>query len=398
MANRTTATGIATSGAFKGLKTPRDILRYNLMRGVTDFSNLEQWDFYEKGYPFLVVIKAPDFMMDLAEKDDDIKNIVYNYIHVLENDFRGIDNIENITGESNGEITNGIRSIQLINKVTQTGTTQFNMQFFERSGSIMTKFHELYLTGIKDKDTQVKTYHGLIDEYVFGQGSGGSLGSGKDPGPHRECFTFMYFITDNTMTKIERAFLICAAQPTSAPFSDLYDGDKGDIGFVPLNLQFNGFFINNDYVYQKAEKMLLAMRNPANVTGSRIIVDSNNFKYKGIAEVKIGNDTDFETSPVWNNNGQVTDSTVGVDGNTGSATNKWTAHKSNSGGNDTDGNPYNESSFDYLDTVKNMSNGEHYINSSKNASAISAAANASMNSMATGVLTNYAQNAAGQNV
>ena len=64
--NRTTATGIATSGAFKGLKTPRDILRYNLMRGVTDFSNLEQWDFYEKGYPFLVVIKAPDFMMDLA--------------------------------------------------------------------------------------------------------------------------------------------------------------------------------------------------------------------------------------------------------------------------------------------------------------------------------------------
>ena len=44
------------STAFKGLKTPREILQYNLMRGVTDFSNLEQYDLYEKGYPFMIEI------------------------------------------------------------------------------------------------------------------------------------------------------------------------------------------------------------------------------------------------------------------------------------------------------------------------------------------------------
>lgn len=291
MAKHDTATTVATSGAFKGLKTPRELLNYNLMRGVTDFSNLQQWDLYEKGYPFLCVVSIPDFLRDLARKDDNIKIIVNNYVHILENDFRGIDNVDNITGEANGEITNGIRSIQLINKVTKASNSNFTLQYYERSGSILTKAHELYLTGIKDPDTQVKHYHGLIDDWVF---NGNATDSGKDPGPHRECFTFMYFLTDNTMTKIERAFLIAAAQPTTANYSDLYSGNKGDIQFAEISLSFNGFFINNDFVYQKAEDMLLAMRNPKNLTDSRIIVDSNNFKYAAITEagVKVGFNTE----------------------------------------------------------------------------------------------------------
>lgn len=36
MAQHNTPTSVATSGAFKGLKTPRELLNYNLMRGVTD--------------------------------------------------------------------------------------------------------------------------------------------------------------------------------------------------------------------------------------------------------------------------------------------------------------------------------------------------------------------------
>lgn len=277
-------TTVATSGAFKGLKTPRELLNYNLMRGVTDFSNLEQWDLYEKGYPFLCVLSIPQFLKDLAERDDNIKTIVNNYVHILENDFRGIDNVDNITGEANGEISNGIRSVQIINKVTKASNSNFSLNFYERSGSILTKANELYLTGIKDPDTQVKTYHGLVDDWVF---NGNPSISGKDPGPHQEVFSFLYFITDNTMTKIERAFLIAAAQPNVANFSDLYSGQKGDISFVEIALNFNGFFINNDYVYQKAHDMLLAMRNPKNLTDTRIIVDSNNFKYNAIAEAGI---------------------------------------------------------------------------------------------------------------
>lgn len=295
------ATKIGTT-AFKGLKTPREILQYNLMRGVTDFSNLEQYDLYEKGYPFLMVVKAPDFLMDLADKDvNGIGVLVNNYIHILENDFRGLDGLDNITGESSSEITNGIRSIQLINKVTKPSNSQFSMRFYERSGSIITKVNELYLTGIKDPDTQVKHYHGLIDDWVF---RGIPSTSGKDPGPHRECWAFLYFITDNTMTKIERAFLIAAAQPNMADFSSLYTGEKGQIEFPELQLNFNGFPINNDMVYMKAQQALLAMRNPKNLTGSRIIVDSNNFVYSGIKDINTNMGID-ETNdePWWNDNG-----------------------------------------------------------------------------------------------
>lgn len=280
---QTTQTGVGQT-VFKGLKTPRNLLEYNLMRGVTDFSQLEQFDLYEKGYPWLVVISIPDFMADLAKYNDEVKKIVGNYVHIMEHDFKGIDNIENITGEPNGEISNGIRSIQLINRVTQGASTTFTMRFYERSGSVMTKFNELYLTGIKDKDTQAKTYHGLIDWYTFGNGKPVTP-SGMDPGPHREVFSFMYFLTDNTVTKIEKAFLICAAQPTTAEFSTLYDGEKGEIGWGELSMSFNGFFINNDQVSLAAQRMLLAMRNPKNTTGSRLIVDSTNFTYEALKKV-----------------------------------------------------------------------------------------------------------------
>ena len=355
---QTTPTTVAQeSGAFKGLKTPRELLNFNLMRGVTDFSNLEQWDLYEKGYPFLCVVSIPQFLRDLAEQDENIRTIVNNYVHILENDFRGIDNVDNITGET-GEITNGIRSIQVINKVMKPTNSNFTLNYYERSGSILTKAHELYLTGIKDPDTQVKHYHGLIDAWVF---NGIRTASGIDPGPHQECFSFMYFLTDNTMTKIERAFLIAACQPTSANYQDLYSGTKGDIQFADVALPFNGFFINNDYVYQKAQDMLLAMRNPNNVTATRIIVDSNNFKYNAIAHPGIQNDKNdpFATPNWWSEpNGNATESSES-DGTVNSENRAYWDHNpaTNKGAKDAENRDLNK----YADVVASMSGAEHAI-------------------------------------
>lgn len=359
-----TPTTVAGSGAFKGLKTPRELLNYNLMRGVTDFSNLEQWDLYEKGYPFLCVVSVPQFLRDLAAQDTNIAIIVNNYVHILENDFRGIDNIDNITGDA-GEITNGIRSISLINKVTKPSNSNFSLNYYERSGSILTKAHELYLTGIKDPDTQVKHYHGLIDAWVY---NGVPTVSGKDPGPHQECFTFMYFLTDNTMTKIERAFLIAACQPTSANYSDLYTGNKGDIQFAEISLPFNGFFINNDFVYQKAQDMLLAMRNPNNTTNTRVIVDSNNFRYNAIANAGLtgADDSKFSTPGYWSETEGKVDSNkdIGSDG-TINASNRayYDYNPAADAGEDTGGENYKYS--DLVNATKN-NGGEHFINSANN--------------------------------
>jgi hypothetical protein len=368
----TTTTSVAMKGAFKGLKTPRELLNFNLMRGVTDFSNLEQWDLYEKGYPFLCVVSIPQFLRDLAAQDENARIIIDNYVHILENDFRGIDNIDNITGEA-GEITNGIRSVSIINKVMKPTNSNFTLNYYERSGSILTKAHELYLTGIKDPDTQVKHYHGLIDAWVF---KGIRTVSGMDPGPHQECFSFMYFLTDNTMTKIERAFLIAACQPTSANYSDLYTGNKGDIQFAEVGLPFNGFFINNDYVYQKAQDMLLAMRNPANLSGSRIIVDSNNFKYNAIAHAGIGSadgKPSFNTPKWWSEEaGRVMDEQASIklsddaaklintENRKVSATYANTVYTNGSGNDNADINVYKN-------VVASMSGSEHVITPSDSA-------------------------------
>ena len=355
--------GIATTGAFKGLKTPRELLNYNLMRGVTDFSNLQQWDLYEKGYPFLCVVSIPQFLRDLANRDDNIKTIVKNYVHILENDFRGIDNIDNITGET-GDITNGIRTIQVINKVTKASNSNFTLQYYERSGSILTKAHELYLTGIKDPDTQVKHYHGLIDDWVFNSNSKDNI-SGQDPGPHQECFTFMYFLTDNTMTKIERAFLIAACQPTTANYSDLYSSNKGDIQFAEISLSFNGFFINNDFVYQKASDMLLAMRNPRNITDSRIIVDSNNFKYSAITEA--GVTAGFDTAKYFNGNGTV-DAAKRDNMSTIPNEKNSTIHQVGTNKGDSVPEGADKDSYTYANTVYAMSGHEHIIDDSTTSS------------------------------
>ena len=358
MANHETPTSVATSGAFKGLKTPRELLNFNLMRGVTDFSNLEQWDLYEKGYPFLCVVSIPQFLRDLAEQDENIRTIVDNYVHILENDFRGIDNVDNITGET-GEITNGIRSISVINKVMKPTNSNFSLNYYERSGSILTKAHELYLTGIKDPDTQVKHYHGLIDAWTF---NGVDTISGKDPGPHQECFSFMYFLTDNTMTKIERAFLIAACQPTTANYSDLYTGNKGDIQFAEVALPFNGFFINNDYVYQKAQDMLLAMRNPNNLTNTRVIVDSNNFRYNAIAQAGIHDKGDkFKTPGYWNEDmGRAYNPNATISNKPNEDNRAYVGFNPGS----EDGKATGEANFRYADVVASMgpnNGGEHFI-------------------------------------
>jgi hypothetical protein len=114
------------------------------------------------------------------------------------------------------------------------------MTYMERVGSLFTKVNELCLTAIDDGDVHAKTYHGLIDAYKF---DNIVTLSGADPGPHREVWTLLYFTTNDTMTGIERAILISNAQCTTADFTSLYDGQKGDTQYAELSMPWNGFLI-----------------------------------------------------------------------------------------------------------------------------------------------------------
>lgn len=268
---------------FGNLKTPRDILKYNLFKGVTDWTNLKQFDYYEKGYPFLLVLRYPKFIeLNYQYESEAMRIIIDNYLHILEHEFIGLEGIENIT-TGNGEYTNGVRTVNYINKVEQAAGT-FTMEFKERSGMPITKFNQYFLTGIKDKETQVKHYHGLIDR-LKEEAGGSGLDITFSPGVDKEVFTFLYFVTDNTMSQVESAFLICGAQPTQAELA-IADQKRGEIDNATISVQFQGICLNNDYIDAKAQACLDIMRSQSNTTDSRVLVNSTKFAYREASRIK----------------------------------------------------------------------------------------------------------------
>lgn len=263
---------------FENLKAPRNITQYNLMQGVTDYGNLGQFNLFETGYSFLRVCKIPRFMEILAARyPDSIGVIVNNYKRILEFEFRGLDGLDNLTSETL-EITNGISNVNLISKVVQQSAATVSMQFFEKSGSTITKFNEIFLRGIKDPLTEIKHYYGLIKD--------GTLEGGYE----NETFVLLYLVTDNTALQLERAYLLLAAQPTKADW-DMYNSTKGEIDRKELTLEFNCFPVTGNTVNAKAKEMLDWMNNDENP--DQIITDSSDYVYSGVNEISINKSVSY---------------------------------------------------------------------------------------------------------
>ena len=227
---------------FDGTTETKDLTSYALFRGVTDWADLTQFNQFETGYSFLVVLSIPKFMKLLSEKNEKYRSLIETYVHVLEYEFRGLEGIENMSSDPN-ELTNGIKTLNVITKVNSQSNGQFTMRYYEKAGSLITKFHELFLRGIKDPTTQVKHYHGLIES--------GEL----EASFAYEVFSFLYIVTDNTLQNVEKAFYIVGAQPTSADFQ-IYNSTKGTIEFQEISVEFNGFPIQNTQVNKRAQELL----------------------------------------------------------------------------------------------------------------------------------------------
>lgn len=262
---------------FTDLKTPRDVTAYTLFRGTTDFTQLQQFDLFETGYPYLVVVSVPDFLQKMAEKDTEVKQLLDSYVHILEYEFRGLESgLENITSDT-GEINNGLQSMNVITK-TNMSSSNFSMRYFEKSGSTLTKMHELYLRSVKDPATGFKTYNGLI-----GTGTGDI--QPQDAGFHKECFSFLYMHTDNTGMLIERAAYIVGAMPTTAELS-IYNAQKGEVQFSEITTEFTGFAIQGSAVNNRAKKILDWMNSSSNA--NMVHRNSWDYEYDGLSDSNKG--------------------------------------------------------------------------------------------------------------
>lgn len=226
---------------FHGTRNVKNVLSFMLMRGVTDFGDLSAFNLYESGYSFFVVMSIPKFMSEVTKNSSEYKNIIQNYAHILEFENRGLNGIENISVDT-GELTNGINSVKIINKVNKPSDTTFTATYQEKLGSTITKAHELFLTGIKDPRTQVKTYLGVLANGI------------AEAGYENEVFSFMYIVCDNTLRNLERAIYITAAQPQNAPL-DIYNSERGTYEFKEISVEFSGFPITSKSTNILADNM-----------------------------------------------------------------------------------------------------------------------------------------------
>ena len=254
-------TNSVDNNMFSSLMSTRDLSKFTLMRGVTDYANLEAYNLYESSYSFLVLVQVPEFMKKLCDQNSEYKKMFDTYCHILEYDFRGLSGIDNITAET-GELTNGISNVEIINKVTMQAASSFTMRYFERHGSVITRTHELFLRGIKDPRTQVKHYNGLIPKGLM------------EPGYENEVFSFMYLVCDNTLMNLEKCIYIVAAQPTGAQW-DIYNSEKGSIEFKELDVEFKGYPIVGRKINEKGKEFLNWIRQ--NTTW-----DEMEFNYSGV--------------------------------------------------------------------------------------------------------------------
>ena len=247
---------------------PKNLTQYTALRGVVDFSQIGQFDQFETGYSFLSVISMPKFITELANQNDNIKKMANSFKHMLEYEFRGLTGLPNITSNT-FTITDGSNEQQMINDVVMDTSVELTANYFERSGSLITRFVEYYLTGIKDPKSKAKTYHGLIR-------------NGKmAPSLENEVFTFMYYVTDNTFLRLEKAYLLANVQITQAETS-MYDSEKGQIQNKEIGINFRCFPITG-YQVDKAAKTLLE-----DITGVSVNVVDNggNVSYKDLSDTE----------------------------------------------------------------------------------------------------------------
>jgi hypothetical protein len=277
------ATTTSDINIFRGLKTPKTFDKYTLSRGVADFSNMAQWNRYEKGYYFLTVVDIPAFLKILAGQNEQYRNLINTYVRILEYEFRGISGLEDMTSET-GEISDGISTVNMINKVVMQSGSTFTMNYSERSGSVLTRVNELFLRGVKDPRTQFKHYNGLI--------ASGQI-SAEDAGFENEVFKFLYFTTDNTGQLLEKSYYIVSAQPTKAELS-IYSGEKGTYEFPELSMEFSGFPITGPTIDDYASSILQHIQSDTIAGDNKMYINSTEYAYKAISSPIADRDTSLK--------------------------------------------------------------------------------------------------------
>ena len=87
-----------------------------------------------------------------------------------------------------------------------------------------------------------------------------------------------YFVTDNTVRNIEKAYLIAAAQPTTAALGEVSNSERGEIGWKEVDMQFNGIPLVGPAITAKARSFL-------DWINKNTVFEESKFGYRALSEM-----------------------------------------------------------------------------------------------------------------
>ena len=256
------------SNIFENTKKFKDVTKYRLMRGVPDFGNLVQFNPYETGYACFIICEMPKFIEILGQRNSSYYQLIQNWKHIVEAEFKSFEGLDNITTEP-VQLGTEENQFNVIGKTNmQGGASEFSLQYDEKVGSIFTKFSRLYLNNIMDPRLHIKTYGGLIHD--------GTLA----PGIENETFTFLFMSLDNTLRDIEASYLITSSQLLESS-TDIYNYSKGTIEKKDITLKFSGYPIQHPYI-DKISKELITYLLSDESNDRQILLNDLNYDYTGL--------------------------------------------------------------------------------------------------------------------
>lgn len=241
---------------FEGMKDISDVTKYNLYRGVTDYGTLSQFNIFDSGRAFIKILGMPEYLKILASKNAHYTKLINNFVHILEYEFKGLDGIEDITAETQ-PISDGVNEIEVIKQVKAPSASKLQLRYMEKSGTPLIKFTELFLSGIYDPRSTAKHYHGLI--------TGDRDVTEVVDGFEKEVFTVLYWVVDNTMWNVEKAFMIIGGQFMKSDLS-IYNHEKGQHDGKEITLELNGFLSYSPQITMLAKRYTNAMNIHRNMS------------------------------------------------------------------------------------------------------------------------------------
>lgn len=205
-----------------------------------DQTNLDRYDPFVGGYAYIVWTKLPAFF------SSDLKT---NFKRMTEKNFKSFDGIQDLTLESEavslGFAGNSMDVATNLKKFEGT----FTLKHQEYMGSPIRELYEYWVTGIRDPETGLATYHGAIN------GSNPLRYSAKN-----HTAELLYIVTDPTgalggAKGIEFACYYTNVFPTKLPQAHL-NYASGEHGVHEIDQEFKGVYHRSRKIDELAKQVI----------------------------------------------------------------------------------------------------------------------------------------------